>query len=433
MPHNILILDDDTDFNSLLTDIFEQADYVVSSQTDPKEALGVFRETDFDLVVTDHKMPGMTGTDFMKRIKAVKPGVPVIMVSGFLENDTIRELIREGVGGVFLKPLNIFSLLERSREVIDESKKLAATARDEAAAEAGEESESDLPFPFHSFAGKSKSARAFAKRLYDLRNFKTTLSLVGEKGTHFRKICEDIGGFFRGKKEAFLFLEPASFDAEKTVAEIEELSDEGAQRVTCVLIGIDEMSEEQKTQAASIPRKGGLFQELDPALRAIFCMTADLDDLYDEGLVNENLYMLIGTTEVKVPALRDCAADAPALAQQILAQLAEEQQLSAVPEIEHSARDLIGSHKWEGNYAALEKTLRLAVESGASKVLTYGALKKALASSTHQSARGRLEAHLANYQLELIRATAHLLGGDPSSVASFFACDEVEKIESRLK
>ena len=55
----------------------------------------------------------------MKRVKKLKPEIPMIIVSGYIENDTIRELIGDGVGGVFLKPLNIFSLLERTAELIE--------------------------------------------------------------------------------------------------------------------------------------------------------------------------------------------------------------------------------------------------------------------------------------------------------------------------
>jgi DNA-binding NtrC family response regulator len=121
MPKKLLILDDDSDFNSLLTDIFEQADYEVTSIEDPLVAVEVFQETHFDLVVTDHKMPEMTGTEFMKKIKEIRPSTPVIMVSGYLENDAIRDLISDGVGGVFLKPLNIFSLLFMKIYFIDRS------------------------------------------------------------------------------------------------------------------------------------------------------------------------------------------------------------------------------------------------------------------------------------------------------------------------
>jgi len=103
MPYSVLILDDDADFMCLLTDVFEQAGYIVTSLTDPIKAVDAFRETDYDLVVTDHKMPKMAGAEFLKVIKKIKSEVPVIMVSGYLENDTIRELISGGVGGCLSK------------------------------------------------------------------------------------------------------------------------------------------------------------------------------------------------------------------------------------------------------------------------------------------------------------------------------------------
>ena len=198
MAYRILILDDDTDFNSLLTDIFEQADYLVTSLEDPHKAVDVFENQDFDLVVTDHKMPEMTGAEFAKIIKKMKPEVPVIMVSGYLENDTIRELIGEGVGGVFLKPLNIFSLLQRTAELIDDTKQTQQSDSLKADVAVVENS---LGFNFHSFPCKSQTTINFAERLYNLRHFASTLSLIGGSGTHFRQICEDIAGFYESEKE----------------------------------------------------------------------------------------------------------------------------------------------------------------------------------------------------------------------------------------
>lgn len=212
MPYSVLILDDDADFNSLLTDIFEQADYIVTSLTDPIEAVEVFRDTDYDLVVTDHKMPEMTGAEFMKKIKKLKPQVPLIMVSGYLENDTIRELISEGVGGVFLKPLNIFSLLERTTELIEEAKKIEnAPQTEEGSSDADSEMDAKLGFAFRSFPCKTGASTAFAERLYSLRNFKSTLSLIGEKSMHYRSICEDIRGFYESDAEHFIYLSAGSF------------------------------------------------------------------------------------------------------------------------------------------------------------------------------------------------------------------------------
>ena len=229
-------------FNSLLTDIFEQADYEVDSFQDPLKAIGVFAEKHYDIVVTDHKMPGMTGAEFMVEIKKLKPEVPVVLVSGFLENDRIRDLISDGVGGVFLKPLNIFSLLERTAELIEETKRAQSASEAETTAQSAGEAEAAQGasgFRFRSFPCKSGASSDFAERLYSMRNFKSAISLIGAPGTHYRSICEDIRGFYETDQEHFIYLTPGSFDAKEALTLIMQAQQNGFQRVTCVLLGLD--------------------------------------------------------------------------------------------------------------------------------------------------------------------------------------------------
>ena len=191
------------------------------------EAVEVFANTDYDLVVTDHKMPEMSGAEFMGEIKKLKPEVPVIMVSGYLENDTIRALIGGGVGGVFLKPLNIFSLLERTAELIEEARRCKQADQPGKVSEAGELLEvanagAEIEFVFRSFPCKSQASIAFAERLYSLRNFKSTLSLIGEAGTQFRLICEDIRNFYDSGKQHSIYLSPGSIDVEQVLSLFDE-------------------------------------------------------------------------------------------------------------------------------------------------------------------------------------------------------------------
>ncbi len=432
MPYSVLILDDDADFNSLLTDIFEQADYIVTSLTDPVEAVDVFRETDYDLVVTDHKMPEMTGAEFMKVIKKVKSEVPVIMVSGYLENDTIRELISEGVGGVFLKPLNIFSLLERTAELIEEAKKLEnAPAGDDDDAD-GEDAGSKLGFTFRSYPCKSGASASFAERLYSLRNFKSTLSLIGEPGMHYRSICEDIRTFYESDAEHFVYLSAGSFDEAQALSLIESAISAGAERVTCVLLELETMDEVQKVLATTLSKHEGAFEAIDVALRTIFCVSGDLDSLFDEGLIDENLYILMGTAEVRVPPLRDCNVDVGVMAQQLVVEVAREKSLAAVPRFERSARDLFRQHKWERNFDELRATVRKIIDENPGDVITHAAVKSALKVNEGASPRARFESHLSSQQVDYLRATAILLGGDRSKTASFFGTD-VNAIEAKMK
>lgn len=428
MAYSVLILDDDADFNSLLTDIFEQADYIVTSLEDPIEAVEVFTNTDYDLVVTDHKMPEMTGAEFMTEVKKLKPEVSVIMVSGYLENDTIRELIGGGVGGVFLKPLNIFSLLERTAELIDEAQRLRQNAQSGSIASTEGssddiEGDADLGFSFRSFPCKSRVSVEFAERLYSLRNFKSTLSLIGESGTHFRLICEDIRNFYDSENEHFLYFSLGSFDAEQVLSMFEEAKKARAERVTCVLLDVELMSDEQKRLAVSLSKCEGDFELIETPSRTIFCVSGDLDSLFDEGRIDENLYILMGTAEVCVPSLRDCSLDIAILAQQMVVDIIREKGLGSVSRFEASARDFLCKHTWDHNYEQLRATVREVMESAAGDVLTLAAVTSALQSTEAASPRARFEARLSRARVDYVRATSILFGGDKAKVAAFFGTD----------
>jgi DNA-binding NtrC family response regulator len=432
MPYSVLILDDDADFNSLLTDIFEQADYIVTSLIDPIEAVEVFRDTEYDLVVTDHKMPEMTGAEFMKVIKKMKPEVPVIMVSGYLENDTIRELISEGVGGVFLKPLNIFSLLERTSELIDEAKKIKNAPEGDRLNTRGEDASVQLGFTFRSFPCKSGPSASFAERLYSLRSFKSTLSLIGESGMHFRMICEDIKGFYNSDAEQFIYLSSASFDQTQVLSLIDEAKQAGAERITCVLLEVETMGPTQKRLATMLSKHEGVFEGLGVSLRTIFCVSGDLDSLFDEGLIDENLYILMGTAEVSVPPLRDCGIDVGVMAQQQVVQVARERSFAAVPRFERSARDLLMQHKWERNFEELSAIVRQILDTNPGDIISHAAVKSALKVSAVASPRARFESHLSSQQVDYLKATAIFFGGDRSQTASFYGTD-VNTIEDKIK
>ncbi|MFU8847229.1 MAG: sigma-54-dependent transcriptional regulator [Opitutales bacterium] len=431
MTYHVLIIDDDDDFNSLLTDIFEQADYTVTSLTNPIEAIEAFRENEYDLVVADHKMPDMTGAEFMKQCKLLRREVPVVMVSGYLDNDTIRELISEGVGGVFLKPLNIFSLLERTKSLIEEAKKHAACS-DEGQSEDGErENDAKLGFPFRSFPCKSAASMALAEKLYSLRNFRTTLTLIGEVGMHYRSICEDIRGFYEGDSEHFIYLSPGNLDEGQLISLIKQAKDNGAERVTCVLLDFENMSGSEQKLAGTLTKSSSGFQKPGVALRAIFCVSRDLDSLLNEDLIDENLYILMGTAEVSVPPLRECLADLEIMAQQMVVEFARKKDRAVVPRFEKAARDFLRAQKWKGNYEALRTAVHKMMATGPGDVLTLNLIKTHVQGGEGASPRARFESHLINRQVDLVCALAILYGGDRAKVADFFSAD-VSAIASKL-
>jgi len=115
MASKILIVDDDDDFRGLLSDVFTQAGYDVTAVNNPHLAITTFSEKEFDAVVTDHNMPEMTGEDLIKNIREQEPNIPIILVSGYLNQDLIQNL-KNVNAEIFHKPLNVISLLRKTEE-----------------------------------------------------------------------------------------------------------------------------------------------------------------------------------------------------------------------------------------------------------------------------------------------------------------------------
>lgn len=359
MSHRILILDDDADFNGLLTDIFSQADYTVVSEKDPRQALITIEANPVDLIVTDQQMPGMSGEEFMRQIKAKQPHVPVIMVSGYLDNDTIRDLIREGVGGIFLKPLNVFSLLKRTAKLLDEAEQNrgadVADDRDNAGDTtlASDDYQSGLPFQFFSFSCRDQNSLAFANKLYSLRNFKSSLSLVGPKGSQFREICQDIEGFEPDDSGSFAFVDAPHVTEENLLEMMTSTAKASKQRVTLVLLNADQLNTGQQEIIFKASKKEPPFAMVDKPVRTIFCLSQSIDDLFMEGKVNDNLYILMSTSEVIIPALNDCRDDIPVLAQMCLQKAARDLGRSGGTRLTQSALQYLRGREWNGNYEEL--------------------------------------------------------------------------------
>ena len=322
MAKRILILDDDADFNTLLTDVFGQAGYEVTSVQSPIQALEMALSQPLELVVTDHRMPGMTGAEFVRKLKAAKPSIPIIMVSGYLDNDTIRDLISCGVSGVFLKPLNIFSLLKKTSEIIAASAKLEASAptagtQPQAGADSSEEFRHSLGFSFESFPCKSPTAATFAKNLYSLRDFKSNLLLIGESGANFLGICRDMVGF-SGEKEGTLVFDQKNFSARKLADDLHQHVLAGRQRVTIAVLATEALRPAEREAIIAVARKEKDFASFPLPVRILFCMREELDTLYMKGVVDENLYIFMGTAEVKIPQLKSCPDDLVLIADRLM-------------------------------------------------------------------------------------------------------------------
>jgi two-component system, cell cycle sensor histidine kinase and response regulator CckA len=102
----VLYIDDDDAMVFLVTRMLQRRGYQVSGYTDPLQGLKALREDPaaFDLALTDHNMPGMSGVDVAREIRDIRPDLPVALASGYITDGLRSEAAEAGVRDIIFKP-----------------------------------------------------------------------------------------------------------------------------------------------------------------------------------------------------------------------------------------------------------------------------------------------------------------------------------------
>jgi excisionase family DNA binding protein len=114
----ILVIDDDETICSLFKDTLEDAGYKVTAVTNSYEGLELVKNEDYDLVFLDLKMPGLDGAELLGQIRAVKPEMPVTVVTGYPESDLMMRALNYGPLGVMKKPFKGSDVLTTVRNYL---------------------------------------------------------------------------------------------------------------------------------------------------------------------------------------------------------------------------------------------------------------------------------------------------------------------------
>lgn len=278
----ILIIDDDNDFNSLLTEIFEQADYEVVSQTSPTKGLELLGEESFDLLVLDQKMPDLRGVELLEKFRQINATLPVVVVSGFLENASTQDFINLGVSGIFFKPLNIFALIKRVEEIFQG--KIKSSGSMSALTDLGIRGFTRSPFD------DATSKEEFLKKVKGLADFQGNLLLIGNDGSPFEKVAKELTKVSQGQK---------LLKWEERYATSPELI-EGGVPLTFLVYQPHRLSGAQRDCFYKIAKKESPFRTLG-SVRFIFCFTQPVDELYESGTINDQFYLFLGNLELELP------------------------------------------------------------------------------------------------------------------------------------
>ncbi len=118
---HILFVDDEVEIVLLYQQILESLGYVVTTFTESEKALELFQQNpdEFNLVITDHTMPHLTGTELSKKLLNIRPDIPIIMCTGYSESVTQEKAKQIGIREFILKPLTMSNIAKAIRDVLD--------------------------------------------------------------------------------------------------------------------------------------------------------------------------------------------------------------------------------------------------------------------------------------------------------------------------
>lgn len=115
----VLVVDDEEMLRNLLARILEREGYAVSTASGGKQALAFLEKSDFQIMVSDVKMPEMSGFELLKEAKGKYPRLAVVMMTAFGDENTVQQAVALGADGYVAKPFkshNLTSEVQRARQ-----------------------------------------------------------------------------------------------------------------------------------------------------------------------------------------------------------------------------------------------------------------------------------------------------------------------------
>ena len=418
--YRILIVEDDPKMRDALQYIMRKEGYGVDAVGEGESALEKLKATDYELIISDLKLPGMDGMDVLRAAKKYKPYVGVIVITAYGTIDSAVVAMKSGAEDYITKPFNI----DHIRLVV----KKALEKRELSTRNALLESQLRRKYRFENIIGNSEAMIAVYRMIEQVKDSRTTVLLRGETGTgkelvaraiHFNSVRADnpfiplncaalsenlagselfghvkgsFTGAFRDRRGIFEMAEGGTIF-------LDEIGDIGL-GLQQVLLRVLEDGEIQPV---------GSTERKKVSVRIIAATNRNLEQLVREGKFREDLYYRINVVAVDLPPLRERREDIGVLARQFLHKYTVEsgKQLRGIsPE----ALALLEAAPWPGNVRELENVIERAVLLADDDEINPGHLPRHLqhpppAEPGGSESDGSLEQVGRNHIIEVLRST----------------------------
>ena len=359
MAGRILFIDDDKAGREVALFNLRRAGYELTPAADGQEGLSLFSPEKFDLVITDVKMPGISGIDVLRRIRAQAPEVPVLVITAFGNVETAVEAMKEGAYDFIGKPFHRDQLLLSVERAL-ERRRLATEVRMLRIRASGVERE---------IIGSSSDMKRLLEISDRVSKTDAGILITGESGTGKEVIARRIHVHSHRAEGPFVAINCAAIPGELLESELfghakgaftgavkERLGRfRQAQGGTLFLDEIGEIPLPLQAKLLRVLQEKvvdavGGDAPLPVNVRIVAATNKDLQNRIRAGAFREDLYYRLNVVEVHVPPLRERPEDIPALVEHFVRELTEGRDLTVPPRVMEELR----RRPWPGNVRELK-------------------------------------------------------------------------------
>lgn len=365
---HVLILDDEKNYLLVLAALLDDAGYKVTSINDPENALAFLDESEVDVLITDMKMPKLSGLDVLEHVKENYPHIPVLVMTAFGSIESAVEVMKIGAFDYITKP---FSNDELLLSVQNAARLAQAHLRYRLLYESVQERFGGQK----AIIGRSKGIQQVMSLVDRAAPSRSNVLVTGESGTGKELVARAIHLGSPRKDGPFISVNCMALNPNVLESELfghEKGSFTGAVAMrrgrfelahggTLFLDEIGELSQDLQVkllrvlQERKLERVGG-SEEIEVDIRIVAATNKDLLKAIEDKTFREDLYYRLNVVQIQIPPLRERREDIPLLVNHFINKLAEENSQPAKT-FTSSALDYLIGYEWPGNIRQLENVV----------------------------------------------------------------------------
>ena len=357
----ILVVDDDHGQRSLLETFLQAKGYRTQSAASGEAALQLLSETPFAMMISDVRMPGMSGLETLRRVRQKHLALPVLLVTAFADIRSAVTAMRDGAVNYLAKPIDLDELISSVRRALDPGGTVAAPVADEPVLPAGVVTQSPL-------------MRAVFRDAAVIAPSETRVLITGESGVGKEIVADLVHAWSKRANGPLVKVNCAAIPENLLESELfghEKGAFTGAvqrrigrfEEANGGTIFLDEIGELPMPLQAKLLRiiNDGTFRRIGSArdlqtdARVLAATNRDLEAQITAGRFREDLFYRLNVMEIHIPPLRERPEDILPLATQFIGQFSRQK-----PRFSATVANGLTRYRWPGNVRELRNAMERA-------------------------------------------------------------------------